>query len=94
MFYNVCAIQIVNYILPCFGDDALETDGDVVLVLVVELDSKADVVVSLEVDDGSIVVEALPLVLADCKVDCNIDVGLDCVGLDRELEVDGVMFVD
>ena len=94
MFYNVCAIQIVNYILPCFGDDTLETDGDVVLVLVVELDSKADVVVSLEVDDGSIVVEALPLVLADCKVDCNIDVGLDCVGLDRELEVDGVMFVD
>ena len=59
-----------------------------------ELDSKADVVVSLEVDDESIVVEALPLVLADCKVDCNIDVGLDCVGLDTELEVDGVMFVD
>ena len=65
-----------------------------VLVLVVELDSKADVVVSLEVDDGSIVVKALPLVLADCKVDCNIDVGLDCVGLVTELEVDGVMFVD
>ena len=59
-----------------------------------ELDSKADVVVSLKVDDGSIVVEALPLVLADCKVDCNIDVGLDCVGPDTELEVDGVMFVD
>ena len=59
-----------------------------------ELDSKADVVVSLEVDDGSIVVKALPLVLADCKVDCNIDVGLDCVRLDTELEVDGVMFVD
>ena len=55
-----------------------------------EIDSKAVVVVSFEVDDGSIVVEALPLVLSTCKVE------LDCVGFDTELEldVDGVMFVD
>ena len=36
-----------------------------VLVLVVEVDSKAVVVVSFEVNDGSIVVEALPLALSD-----------------------------
>ena len=65
-----------------------------VLVLVVEVDSKAVVVVSPEGDDGSIVVKALPLVLADCKVDCNRDVELDCAGFDTELEVDGVMVVD
>ena len=61
-----------------------------------EGDSKAVVVVSFEVDDGSIVVEALPLVLSNCKVDCNLDVELDCVGFDTEIElnVDGVMFVD
>ena len=61
-----------------------------------EGDSKAVVVVSFEVDDGSIVVEALPLVLSICKVDCNLDVELDCVGFDTEIEldVDGVMFVD
>ena len=61
-----------------------------------EGDSKAVVVVSFEVDDGSIVVEALPLVLSICKVDCNLDVKLDCVGFDTEIEldVDGVMFVD
>ena len=61
-----------------------------------EGDSKAVVVVSFDVDDGSIVVEALPLVLSNCKVDCNLDVELDCVGFDKEIEldVDGVMFVD
>ena len=61
-----------------------------------EGDSKVVVVVSFEVDDGSIVVQALTLVLSNCKVDCNLDVELDCVGFDTELEldVDGVMFVD
>ena len=52
--------------------------------------------VSLAIDDGSIVVASLLLVIAYDRVDCNIGVGLVSVWLDTVLElgVDGVKFVD
>ena len=52
--------------------------------------------VSLAIDDGSIVVPLLLLVIAYDRVDCNIDVELVSVWLDTVLEqgVDGVKFVD
>ena len=50
----------------------------------------------LAIDDGSIVVASLLLVIAYDRVDCNIDVELVSVWLDTVLElgVDGVKFVD
>ena len=52
--------------------------------------------VSLAIDDGSIAVASLLLVIAYDRVDCNIDVELVSVWLDTVLElgVDGVKFVD
>ena len=52
--------------------------------------------VSLAIDDGSIVVASLLLVIACDRVDCNIDVELVFVWLEKVLElgVDGVKFVD
>ena len=52
--------------------------------------------VSLAIDDCSIVVASLLLVIAYDRVDCNIDVELVSVWLDTVLElgVDGVKFVD
>ena len=52
--------------------------------------------VSLAIDDGSIVVDSLLLIIAYDRVDCNIDVELVSVWLDTVLElgVDGVKFVD
>ena len=52
--------------------------------------------VSLAIDDGSIVVASLLLVNAYDSVDCNIDVELVSVWLDTVLElgVDSVKFVD
>ena len=52
--------------------------------------------VSLAIDDCSIVVASLLLVIAYDRVDCNIDVERVSVWLDTVLElgVDGVKFVD
>ena len=52
--------------------------------------------VSLAIDDGSIVVASLLLVLGYDRVDCNLGVDLVSVWLDTVLElgVDGVKFVD
>ena len=67
-----------------------------VLALAVVVGFSADVVVSLAIDDGSIVVASLLLVIAYDRVDCNIGVELVSVWLDTVLElgVDGVKFVD
>ena len=52
--------------------------------------------VSLAIDDGSIVVASLLLVLVYDIVDCNMDVELVSIWLNTvlELAVDGVKFVD
>ena len=67
-----------------------------VLALAVVVVFSADVVVSLAIDDGSIVVASLLLVLGYDRVDCNLGVDLVSVWLDTVLElgVDGVKFVD
>ena len=67
-----------------------------VLALEVVVGFSADVVVSLAIDDGSIVVASLLLVLVYDIVDCNMDVELVSIWLNTvlELAVDGVKFVD
>ena len=73
-----------------------ETVAVTALALAAVVFSSADVVVSLAIDDGSIVVASVLLVLAYDRVDCNTYVELVSVWLDTvlELAVDGVKFVD
>ena len=74
----------------------METVAVTVLALAAVVVFSADVVVSLAIDDGSIVVTSVLLVLAYVIVDCNIDVELVSIWLDTvlDLAVDGVNFVD
>ena len=74
----------------------METVAVTVLAPAAVVVFSADVVVSLAIDDGSIVVASVLLVLAYDIVDCNIDVELVSIWLDTvpELAVDGVKFVD